>query len=105
MGLNVNIFDGANLPEKPLSFTAVFLVSVLHHAAENTSYLLTSAAAIARRWIIVVEDLDTGEPMIRERNREHDPGGIFRTDIEWKHTFRQYCSGWMLVQEGFVGQT
>lgn len=100
--LKVHFFDGHSLPEPPLSFDAVTFMFVLHHAANSTRSLLESAASIARRWIVILEDTDNGTPLIRSRNRKHDPSGIFRSNEEWKALFADACRGFHLVSDGLM---
>lgn len=101
--LTVNFYDGKNIPESGASYDAVSFMSVLHHAAANTPNLLEQAASIAKTWILVLEDVETGAPENHKRNMDHDSQGIFRSDAEWKELFRQHCKGFEVVGDGYVG--
>ena len=98
--LKVNFFDGHSLPVANNAADAVSFMSVLHHAGNATERLLSEAARVARKWILVLEDTQT--PEVSQRNRQHDPGGIFRTDDNWKQLF-QRVPGFSLVRAGYVG--
>lgn len=100
--LKVHFFDGRTLPEPARSFDAVTFMFVLHHAANSTRSLLESAASISRRWIVILEDTDNGTPGIKERNRKHDPNGIFRNDEAWKALFAEACPDFHLVSDGLM---
>ena len=93
----VNFFIGT-VPEQPRSFTAVSIMNVLHHAGKHTPSLLAQAAQIARRWILITEDLDTGKN--RPQLYQHDPMGIFRTHEEWQRMFAAHCEGFELRRWG-----
>ena len=91
--LPIELFDGSSLPSANKSFDIVMFVSVLHHAANATVALVREAARVARRYIIVLEDLHLPAPHahhrdIVKRNVAHEPHGIFRTLEEWLHLFR-----------------
>ena len=78
----IEVYDGVSLKRHAdRSFDAVIFVSVLHHAAANAPGLLLEAQRVARRWVIIVEDL--GLAGNRRRNLSHDASGIFRTTEEW----------------------
>merc|ERR1711920_1214484 len=94
-----NFYDGVTIPEADLSFDAVSIMNVLHHAADSTPGLLRQVAAIARTWILITEDLDA--PEFRKRNLRHDPRGIFRSDREWRTLFATECKGFALARSGF----
>ena len=88
----VSVFNGSTLPVPDASFDIVSFMAVLHHAANNTPSLLADAARVARRFLVVVEDLAVlpTEPYyanISARNHAHDPNGIFRTLDEWYGLF------------------
>lgn len=87
--LPIEIFDGASLPVPSGSKDVVLFNAVLHHAANNTLGLVKEAARVARRFIVVLEDLHVpGHHGIDRRNFDHDPNGIFRTLWEWLRLFR-----------------
>ena len=96
---SINFFFG-RLPVPPRSYDAVLFQSVLHHAAEHTEMLLDQAALIARRWILVIEDLD----VVRNRIalQKHDSNGIFRAEGEWVALLTERCRGFSLVRKGWV---
>lgn len=96
---NVHFFTGS-LPIAPRSFDAVSFVSILHHAAERTQSLLEQAAAIARRWIVVIEDLDVGSN--RKQLQQHDGNGVFRSEQEWTALFASSCREFSLLRHGRV---
>ena len=80
---DVGLFDGHTLKEhEDKSFDTVIFVSVLHHAAAHSPNLLVEATRVAKKYVIIVEDL--GGLPARRRNYLHDPAGIFRTAEEWR---------------------
>ena len=95
----VNFFSG-RIPEAPRSFDAVSILNVMHHAARHSGALLEQAATVARRWILVTEDLDLG--WNRRLLRMHDTNGIFRNLTEWQDMFRRHCTGFALVRNGML---
>lgn len=94
---NVHFFTG-DLPVASRSYDAVSFVSILHHAAERTQLLLEQAAVIARRWIVVIEDLDVG--FNRLQLQHHDGNGMFRSEQEWVALFAKVCGGFSLLRKG-----
>lgn len=82
-------YDGRNLPFGEDSFDIVILSFVLHHAAENTLPLLRQVRAIATSFVIIGEDLMTLEhhPDWLRRLYDHQPGGLYRSDEEWRTLF------------------
>ena len=87
--LPIEIFDGSNLPARNASFDLVMFTSVLHHAAERCVRLLSEAVRVARRHILIIEDLHIpNHSRIAHRNLLHDPYGIFRTLSEWLQLIR-----------------
>ena len=83
--LAVETFDGKRLPAASASADVILLGSVLHHAANDTAALLQDVARVARRWVIVIEDLNLlGDEAVARRNFAHDKNGIFRTLDEWR---------------------
>ena len=93
----VNFFWGT-LPEPSRSHDAVSFMNVLHHAANLTVLLLRQAADIARRYILITEDVDG----VTNRNllHAHDPQGIFRSDSEWKQLFERELPEFALHRSG-----
>ena len=73
-------------------------MNVLHHAANLTVPLLRQAANIARRFILITEDIDG----VTNRNilHAHDPQGIFRSDPEWKQLFERELPEFALRRSG-----
>ena len=87
--LPIQLFSGSSLPMLNASFDLVMFNSVLHHAATKAAALIREAARVARRFIVVLEDLHIpGHRAIEHRNLVHDPQGIFRTLSEWYLMFR-----------------
>ena len=84
------------IPVPSRSHDAVSFMNVLHHAATQTVPLLRQAAEIARRYILITEDLDVVSN--REALREHDVQGIFRSDDEWKQLFARELPEFVLRQ-------
>lgn len=86
-------YDGRNLPFEKDSYDVVNVGFVLHHAAQNTLPLLMQVARIARKYVLIGEDVaDVDYPLAwHERNHQHQPGGIFRSMQEWEILFR--CCG------------
>ena len=82
-------YDGRTLPFAPNSFDIVILSFVLHHAAENTLPLLKQVRAIATGYVLVGEDLASQQHPLawHRRNFAHHPGGLFRSDAEWRALF------------------
>ena len=85
-------YDGRNLPFKKNQFDLVIVSFVFHHASNNTLFLLKQIKDISSKYILVGEDLsELDYPMEwHKRNFEHQPGGIFRSDEEWKELFSLY---------------
>jgi SAM-dependent methyltransferase len=85
-------YDGRNLPFKKNTFDLVIVSFVFHHASNNTLFLLKQIKDISRKYILVGEDLsELNYPMEwHKRNFEHQPGGVFRSDEEWKELFNLY---------------
>ena len=83
--LPIETFDGSSLPLGNCSTDLVMFNSVLHHAAHKAETLVLEAARVARRWIVILEDLSVpGHRNIEHRNLIHDPSGVFRTLDEWR---------------------
>lgn len=79
---SIGIYDGHTLNGfADRSFDTVLFVSVLHHAAGHAPNLLLEAARVARKYVVLVEDL--GMPYVRVRNHRHDKKGTFRIISEW----------------------
>jgi hypothetical protein len=76
---------GTPLPYRANRFDTVLLETVLHHAAEHTLQLLAEAARVARRHVIVAEDvLDRRASIdVVQSYRAHDPWAVYRSTKEW----------------------
>lgn len=89
-GFPVEVFNGRTLPlEADRSHDVVMFNSVLHHAAGNAKSLIREAARIARRAIVLIEDVDVTSELnplryfVSARNVYHDRAGIFRQHQTW----------------------
>lgn len=82
-------YDGKTLPFEANTFDLVNVGFVLHHASENTLGLLRQIKSISRKFVIIGEDIAAQDyPMSwHERNWRHHPGGLFRSDTEWRQLF------------------
>jgi len=87
-------YNGRNLPYEKGSFDIVVVGFVLHHAGQNTLGLLQQIRQIATSHVLIGEDLSSLEYPLKwhERNHEHQPGGIYRSDQEWRQLFE--LQGW-----------
>jgi len=76
---------GTPLPYPNGRFHTVLLETVLHHAADHALQLLSEATRVARRHVIVAEDvLDRrASRSVVESYRTHDPWAIYRSTAEW----------------------
>jgi len=76
---------GTPLPYRSGRFHTVLLETVLHHAAEDALQLLGEAARVARRRVIIAEDvLDRrASQSVVDAYRAHDPWAIYRSSAEW----------------------
>ena len=83
-------YHGDKLRHTNGSFDGVLVESTLHHAAEQTLPLLQDIRRVARRWVLVGEDLlDRGSGGdVFAAYREHDPKAIYRSLVEWAVLFR-----------------
>ena len=95
-------YDGTTLPFTASSFDLVNVGFVLHHAAENTLGLLRQIKAISTKYVLVGEDIaDQHYPQAwHRRNFEHHPGGMFRSDVEWRQLFALF--GYKLLAQHVV---
>lgn len=82
---------GTPLPYRASRFHTVLLETVLHHAAEHALQLLREAARVARRQVIVAEDvLDRrASRSVVDSYRAHDPWATYRSTAEWIALARQ----------------
>lgn len=85
-------YDGKNIPFTEKIFDLVIVNFVLHHASHNTLFLLKQIRNISKKYVIIGEDLSELDYDIKwhERNHIHQPGGIFRSNDEWKELFKLY---------------
>ena len=81
--LPIDLFDGVSLPCADKSYDLVMINSVLHHAANKTHGLVREAARVARKYIVVLEDLNVlghrhrRRPIGRGQSRPRDlPLGV-----------------------------
>ena len=84
-------YDGRNLPfKKKNEFDLVIVNFVFHHASNNTLFLLKQIAKIAKKYVLVGEDLSELDYDMdwHKRNFDHQPGGVFRSDEEWQILFK-----------------
>ena len=79
-------YDGRHLPYADGAFDVVIMSFMLHHAAEHAIPLLQQAAHITTAHVVVGEDLAATDypEWWHRRNFEHAPGGLFRSDGEWR---------------------
>ena len=85
-------FDGRHIPREDESIDIVFYSYVLHHAGGNTIALLQETRRIARRYIVILEDLqyDTTYAARTEGTHPGCTGAMpcsFRGDREWRALF------------------
>ena len=99
----IGLYDGRTLSGfADRSYDAVLFVSVLHHAAENAPNLLLEASRVARKYVIVMEDL--GSEFVRRRHHLHDKRGIFRTLPKWHELMTaSKRDGFRVVMDSPVG--
>jgi SAM-dependent methyltransferase len=92
-------YDGKNIPLDKNSYELVIVNFVLHHAPDETLNLIEQIRDISKRYVIVGEDISGLDHEIEwhVRNFHHQPGGLFRSDKEWKSLFSLY--GMSLVNQ------
>ena len=85
-------YDGRNLPFNSNEFDLIIVNFVLHHASNNTLFLLDQIKNISKKYILIGEDLSELNYDIKwhYRNYKHQPGGVFRSDEEWQILFKLY---------------
>lgn len=90
------LFDGKLLPFVEDDFDAIIMGYMLHHAADTSLQLLKQAKHISSKHILVFEDLTSIHypQSWLNRNHSHQPGGMFRSDNEWRLIFELF--GFML---------
>lgn len=97
-------YDGRNLPFNKDEFDLIIVNFVLHHAANNTLFLLEQIKNISSKYILIGEDLSELNYDLKwhRRNYIHQPGGVFRSDEEWKRLFTLY--GMKLIQQYIINR-
>lgn len=80
-------FDGQSLPHASDSKDMVIFNYVLHHAADDTIPLLRHARRVARKYVVVVEDLKGENVDHAQQNFDHEWHGTFRGPKEWRELF------------------
>jgi len=90
--INGLTYDGRHLPFGPKQFDLVIINFVLHHASNNTLFLLEQIKNISSKYILIGEDLSELDYDIEwhYRNYIHQPGGVFRSDEEWQILFKLF---------------
>jgi hypothetical protein len=82
----IRLFDGHHIPEQDDACDLTLFSFVLHHAGASTFTLLQEAKRVTRAggFVLIAEDMGSTADMARaQRNAEHDPNGIFRSEEEW----------------------
>ena len=76
---------GTPLPYRTDRFHTVLLETVLHHAAEDALQLLGETVRVARKRVIIAEDVLNGRASrnVVDAYRAHDPWAIYRSTGEW----------------------
>ena len=89
---NTIIYDGKNIPLETNSQDLVIVNFVLHHTPDNALDLLKQIKGISNKYVLIGEDIAgiDYEMKWHQRNFHHQPGGIFRSDNEWKTIFELY---------------
>ena len=83
----IRLFDGHHIPEQDDACDLTLFSFVLHHAGPSTFSLLQEANRVTRAggFVMIAEDMgSTGDMARAQRNAEHDPNGIFRSEDEWR---------------------
>lgn len=88
-GFTTHTYNGRDLPFRKGAFDVVILSFMLHHAGENTLRLLQQVHHVAKSFVLVGEDLTGLEYPLgwHQRNYDHQPGGMYRSDEEWRRLF------------------
>ena len=86
------LYNGRDLPFSKNSFDLIVINFVLHHASNNTLHLLKQIRDISARYVLIGEDLSELDYDLKwhKRNYAHQPGGVFRSDEEWRILFNFY---------------
>ena len=82
----VRTFDGRTLDFDDKTYDVALLTYVLHHAAGDTISLLKEAKRVARKYVVVLEDVIETEDDAKNAFA-HDPRGTFRHRKEWGALF------------------
>ena len=82
----VQTFDGRTLDFDDDQYDVALLTYVLHHAAGDTISLLKEAKRVARKYVVVLEDVIDSEDDAKNAFA-HDPRGTFRYRKEWAALF------------------
>ena len=79
------VYAGRALPYGRAEFDMVVVETVLHHAAEDALHVFNESARVARRHVLVAEDvLDRRASIdVVETYHRHDPRAIYRSSEEW----------------------
>lgn len=80
-------FGGRRLDYPPGSYDYVLFNFVLHHAAEHAEQLLKDALVIAKRGVLIQEDIDDGTERVRAAQKKHDPKAIYYSREGWHEMF------------------
>jgi hypothetical protein len=85
-------YDGRKLPFSHNEFDLIIVNFVLHHASNNTLFLLEQIKNISSKYILIGEDLSelNYDLSWHKRNYDHQPGGIYRSDEEWQILFKLF---------------
>lgn len=85
-------YDGKSIPFAEDAFDLVVVNFVLHHTPDNALDLLKQIKKIAAKYVLIGEDVSglDYEMAWHRRNFNHQPGGIFRSDQEWRTLFELY---------------
>ena len=76
---------GSPLPYDTSTFDTVLLETVLHHAAEHALQLIGEVTRVARRHVIIAEDVlyRRASLDVVQSYRTHDPWATYRSTEEW----------------------
>jgi len=89
---NTLVYNGRDLPFKKNMFDLVIVNFVLHHTANSTLFLLKQIHNISSKYVLIGEDLSELQYDIKwhKRNYDHQPGGVYRSDEEWRILFKLF---------------
>merc|ERR1719401_184527 len=80
-------YGGKHLAYGNRSFDIVIFNYVLHHASGSTLFLLEDAKRVARKYVIVQEDMKGQSIAQVQAQFGHEWSGTFRSDEEWQKIF------------------